>query len=167
MVNISIYWGFKHYNIVFSILVALSKSNHSLLGSNTYEQALVQQFINIADNEISPAAATWVYPILGYVQYNEDNTLQAKEDITKALSVLNQILLTRTFLVSECVTLADISMVCAVYHLFKLVMDTEFRKPFPNVTRWFTTCINQPQFKTILGETELCSVAQSCECNTL
>jgi elongation factor 1-gamma len=36
------------------------------------------------------------------------------------------------------------------------VLEPAFRQPYPNVTRWFTTCVNQPQFKAVLGEVKLC-----------
>lgn len=36
------------------------------------------------------------------------------------------------------------------------VLEPSFRQPYPNVTRWFTTCVNQPQFKAVLGEVKLC-----------
>merc|ERR1719466_566547 len=36
-------------------------------------------------------------------------------------------------------------------------MDPNFRKPFMNVTRWFTTVINQPNAKGVLGTVALCS----------
>ena len=77
----------------------------------------------------------------------------------------------------ERVTLADISVVCnlllpykqvivvvrsvlhhVVLHRHPLlqVFDAEFRAPYGNVNRWFVTCVNQPQFKTVLGPVELC-----------
>ena len=31
-----------------------------------------------------------------------------------------------------------------------------FRKPYGNVNRWFTTLVNQPQFKQVLGAVTLC-----------
>ena len=37
------------------------------------------------------------------------------------------------------------------------VLDPEFRAPYQNVTRWFVTCVNQPQFSQVLGVVELCS----------
>lgn len=37
------------------------------------------------------------------------------------------------------------------------VLEPAFREPYVNVNRWFTTCINQPQFKAVLGEVELCT----------
>merc|ERR1711973_600909 len=32
-----------------------------------------------------------------------------------------------------------------------------FRKPFVNVTRWFTTVVNQPKVKEVLGQVTLCA----------
>ena len=39
------------------------------------------------------------------------------------------------------------------------VFEPAFREPFPNVTRWFLTCVNQPEFLAELGEVQLCSKA--------
>lgn len=36
------------------------------------------------------------------------------------------------------------------------VLEPSFRQPYNNVNRWFITCINQPQFKVVLGEVKLC-----------
>jgi elongation factor 1-gamma len=30
------------------------------------------------------------------------------------------------------------------------------RKPYQNVNRWFTTVVNQPQFKAVVGDFKLC-----------
>jgi len=46
-------------------------SNEQLKGSTAYEKALVQQFINYADNEILPASHAWVYPSLSVTQFNK------------------------------------------------------------------------------------------------
>merc|ERR1711936_530728 len=36
------------------------------------------------------------------------------------------------------------------------VLDGKFREPYGNVNRWFLTCINQPNFKKVLGDFKLC-----------
>jgi len=90
------------------------------------------------------------------MQFNKQATEQAKEEVKKVLTVLNNHLNTRTFLVGERVTLADISVACSMLWLYKQVLEPSFRQPYPNVTRWFVTCVNQPQFKTVLGEVRLC-----------
>lgn len=46
-------------------------------------------------------------------------------------------------------------MSLVVSYLFQ-VLEPSFRQPYQNVNRWFTTLINQPQFKAVLGDVELC-----------
>ncbi|KPP59547.1 Elongation factor 1-gamma-like [Scleropages formosus] len=136
--------------------IAYYLSNDVLRGSSPQASAQVLQWVSFADAEIIPPASTWVFPTLGIMQYNKQATEQAKEEVKRALAVLNQHLNTRTFLVGERVTLADISVVCSLLWLFKQVLEPAFRQPFPNMNRWFITCINQPQFKAVLGDVKLC-----------
>merc|ERR1719510_3808 len=117
----------------------------------------VVQWMAMADNEILPAACTWVFPTMGIMQFNKNATERAKEDVKTALKSLNDHLLTRTFLVGERLTLADIAVATTMLSLYKQVLDPAFRKPFVNVTRWFTTVVNQPHAKAVLGEVTLCT----------
>jgi len=132
-------------------------SNSELCGEDKQCAAKIQQWINFSDNEILPAACTWVFPCLGIIQYNKQETEQAKEQVKKVLKVLNDHLLTRTFMVLERVTLADISLVCNLQSLYEQVLEPQFRQPYQNVNRWFTTMINQPAVKSVLGEVTLCT----------
>ncbi|XP_068682643.1 elongation factor 1-gamma-A-like [Montipora foliosa] len=136
--------------------IAYYVSNEQLRGNTSLEMAHVQQYVNFADQELLPAVATWVFPTLGLMQYNKQATEKAVESVKKCLTVLNDVLLTKTFLVGERVTLADISVGCNLLMLYKQVMDPGFRAPFANVNRWFVTIVNQPQFKKVLGEVKLC-----------
>ncbi|KAK2168402.1 hypothetical protein LSH36_17g10012 [Paralvinella palmiformis] len=131
--------------------IAYYVANDALRGANIKDSAYVQQWINFADNEILPASCTWVFPCMGIMQYNKQNTERAKEDIKKGLGVLNDFLKTRTYLVGERISLADICVSCNLLHLYQWVLDPEFRKPYQNVNRWFTTLINQPEFKVVIG----------------
>jgi len=72
------------------------------------------------------------------------------------LGLLDTHLKTRTFLVGERVTLTGITVVCTLLWLYKQVLELSFRQAFPNINQWFLTCINQPQFRAILGEVKLC-----------
>lgn len=132
-------------------------SNEPLLGgSNPIDQALVRQYVEFAENEILPSACTWTFPTLGFRQYNKQDTEKAMNHIKKCLGLLNDLLLTRTFLVGERVTVADITLCCNLVVLYVQVLDPKFREPYGNVNRWFNTCINQPNFKKILGDITLC-----------
>ena len=111
----------------------------------------------MADNEILPASCTWVFPTMGIMQFNKTATEKAKEDVKAALKTLNDHLLTRTFLVGERLSLADIAVACTMLSLFTQVLDPAFRKPFVNVTRWFSTVVNQPNVKAVVGQVNLCT----------
>merc|ERR1712142_358959 len=76
--------------------------------------------------------------------------------LKKALGVLNQHLLTKTYLVGERITLADVSVCCTLLHLYQYVLEPSFRGSFINANRWFTTMVNQPQVKAVIGEFKLC-----------
>lgn len=96
-------------------------------GSDPVHGAQVIQWMQFADNEILPPALTWILPILGTLQYSKQQTERAKDDVKKALTVLNQHLLHHTFLVGERISLADIVVTCNLLQLYKHVMDAGFR----------------------------------------
>jgi len=147
----------KNGDCVFeSNAIAYYVANEALRGASPSDAAFVQQWINFADSEILPAACTWVFPCLGLMQYNKQNTERAKEDVKKALNALNTALKTRTFLVGERISLADIVVACDLLMLYKTVLEPSFRQPYQNANRWFTTLVNQPEFKAVLGSVVLC-----------
>jgi len=133
-------------------------ANDQLLASSSRAaQAQVQQWVNFGDQELLPASCTWVFPTLGIMQYNKNSTERAKDDVKAALKVLNQHLETRTYLVGERITLADVCVACNLFLLYQHVLEPAFREPFVNVNRWFMTLINQPQFKKVIGDFKLCA----------
>merc|ERR1711872_518316 len=136
--------------------IAFAVANEQLRGKTAMDQAQIVSWMNFADNEILPASCTWVFPCLGIMQFNKGSTERAKEDVKKAFSALNDHLLTRTYLVGERISLADIAVCCNLLQLYQYVLEPAFRKPFQNVNRWFTTMVNQPQVKAVIGEFKLC-----------
>jgi len=136
--------------------IAQYVGNEQLVGKSQADSARVQQWVNFGDNEILPASCTWVFPCLGITQFNKQDTEKAKEQIKKALTVLNNFLKTRTYLVGERITQADITVACDLLLAYQYVLDPAFRGSFQNVNRWFITLINQPQFKKVVGDFKLC-----------
>jgi len=139
--------------------IAIFLANDALRGSDVLAKTEIQQWISFADNEILPPACTWVFPCLGIMGFNKQANERAKADLKQALTVLNAHLQTKTFLVGERISLADICCMCNLILPFKWVLDPESRAGFNNVTRWFLTVINQPEAKRIVGEIALCSKA--------
>ncbi|VVC34386.1 Thioredoxin-like fold,Glutathione S-transferase, N-terminal,Glutathione S-transferase, C- [Cinara cedri] len=136
--------------------IAYFVSSEQFKGSTLYEQALVQQFISYADNEILPASYAWVYPSLSIAQFNKLSVDRAIEDVKGILAYLDNYLLAKTYLVGERITLADITVACSLLQLYQHVLNPEFRKPYINVNRWFDTIVNQPKVVKIIGAFEYC-----------
>ena len=138
-----------------------SHGNANLLGKNAYENALVQQYVSFAGFELSSNVGKWYYPIVGWGPYNKANEEKAKEDLKRALVALNTELVTKTFLVGERATLADITVFTSLFFGYQKLFDPSYRADFPNVTRWFVTCANQPHFLSVTGSAVvLCEKAE-------
>jgi len=141
-------------NAIARYVARLGKNN--IYGKNSYEAGVIDQWIDFTTWEIDLPKAAWLYPIAGFLNNNPTATNKAKADIRKGLGILNDYLQTRTYLVGHRVSLADIIVVCSLYNLYTTVLDLGFRKPFSHTNRWFLTCVNQPEFRAVLGEVQLC-----------
>ncbi|NXO80666.1 EF1G factor, partial [Sitta europaea] len=145
--------------------IAYYVSTEELRGRTPEAAAAVLQWVNFADSDVVPPASTWVFPTLGILHYNKQATEVAKEEVRRVLGVLDGHLRTRTFLVGERVyfRVSQVYVGCprcmwgvSGVSVPAQVLDPAFRGPFGNVNRWFLTCLNQPQFKAVLGEVQLC-----------
>merc|ERR1712194_500211 len=94
-------------------------------------------------HELEVPMCSWVLPVQGVYPEIPEVTACAKEDVKKALTVLNNHLLHYTYMVGHTITLADISVCCALVDGMKTVLGEDFRKPFGNVMRWFNLCLAQ------------------------
>merc|ERR1740133_328363 len=148
-----------------AILRFVMRSNlaSQLYGRCAVEQGQVDQFIEVAKTKLEAPLNAWTYPIHGLSKYNHQVVEQAMKDVPVALAFLEAHLASRTFLVGQCVTGADIACALAMLDASTVVFDGKFRALFPNVFRWFTTCVNQPQFAAVIGAVTLCVEAKSAK----
>lgn len=135
--------------------MARIRADTKLYGSTFFESAQVDSWADWSTTELELPVNSWLFPVLGFMPPNPKAVSKAKNDIKELLTVLNNHLQTRTFLVGNNVTLADIIVVSTLVYPAKFLMDAAFRKPFPNVFRWFRTCVNQAAFRAVLGEVPL------------
>ncbi|KAI5638215.1 elongation factor 1 gamma, conserved domain-containing protein [Phthorimaea operculella] len=137
--------------------IAYYVANAALRGADAPTQARIWQWVSWADSELLPASCAWVFPFLGIMQFNKVNVERAKADLLAALRVLDGHLLTRTFLVTERVTLADIVVFTTLLHAYQHVLDPSIRSGLANVSRWFLTMAHQPQVSAVVGSLTLCA----------
>lgn len=135
--------------------VARLRRDTSLYGRSFFESALVDQWVDFAANEVEPARAMWLFPVQGFMQFDQEAYDAARADMMKALHLLDARLESCEYLVGAQVTLADIVVVCALVDLFRLVFDEGVRSEFPSVVRWFSDLVARPQFSAVIGEVTL------------
>ena len=135
--------------------IAYYLTNDQFRGVSVEDRTRVYQWLSYAGTQVESAVTSWVYAALGLVDSTPAYVARAKEELKKVFKFLDDALKTRTFLVGERLSLADVSVACHLLLAFEYVADEAFRQPFGNVARWYLTVVNQPQFKTVSGEAKL------------
>uniref|UniRef100_A0A3B3T846 Valine--tRNA ligase n=1 Tax=Paramormyrops kingsleyae TaxID=1676925 RepID=A0A3B3T846_9TELE len=114
------------------------------------------QWLSFAENELAPVSCAVVFPLLGVTGVGKQVHQSSRLELKRILGILDQTLQPRTFLVGETISLADVALSMAVLLPFKYALEPSDRQSLINLTRWFVTCINQPQFAKVLGKIRFC-----------
>jgi len=137
--------------------IAYAVANEALRGETNLHKSQVMMWINFAEMELMQPITQLVFPIMGLMSLNKTTQTKATAAINSKLAVLNSHLKTKTFMVGERITLADIVLTCTLLRLYEHVMDEHFGKPFPHVIRWLDTIINQDKVRSVVGSVSRCA----------
>jgi elongation factor 1-gamma len=124
------------------------------LPSDPKEAALVDQWISVADNEISQYINLVTQLCRNIIPYSKSVHNAFNERAIRGLKTVEQHLATRTYLVTERITLADITLASVITRAAQVILDAELRPQFPNVVRHTETIVNHPAMKDIFGPIE-------------
>ncbi len=128
-----------------SVLSYLLHGEAFLVGSNTQEAAQILQWVGYARNELHAILCACVH----FPERSEE-----KVGAAAVLEGLNKVLMNRTYLVGERLSVADVA-VAVEMQLLCSILDKCNRDTHPNLLRWLNTCLQQPQFVKVLGKQEL------------
>jgi elongation factor 1-gamma len=142
-------------NAILRYIGRLGKAK-GLYGADDLEASHVDQWLDWGSNELEPHVGKLIYPIFGMMPLDQETNKKAFGDAQKALIILDHHLKTRTVLVGDKVTVADIALASGLWYAFKLFYDGNMRKAFQNVTKWFEHICAQEAFVQIFGKTRLC-----------
>lgn len=134
--------------------------NKALLGSNDWEQALVNQWVQFAHQEITRYSKSIIYPIFGFYEYNSVQATKDLAEIKEWLKNLDKHLDGSDFIVGNAYTIADLEVFYAIRGYFQMVFTEDVRKGLPNLTSWFSKLAANPHIVSSYGRTLLCKVAQ-------
>ncbi|KAL2845495.1 glutathione S-transferase [Aspergillus pseudoustus] len=126
-----------------------------LLGATPAERATVQQWIHLADNELSSHSMTCLIPRLGYRKFDEAAEAFAIQCMERVLAVLEKHLAGgRQWVATDKLSLADITLAQSLTWGFKLVLDSEVRAKYPTVVEYFKRVVASEGVKEAFGEPE-------------
>lgn len=149
------------------LTVATLSSNANLLGTSIEEKALVEQWVHFGESEIDISTQITNQLLRGTFVYNKAvrpsfphianlTSLQIHNTVIesqiRALNTLEAHLSTRTFVVGERITVADLTIASAVFRAVSLTIDAVARSKLVNTIRHLETIANHPQLKGIFGD---------------
>eukprot|EP00045_Choanoeca_perplexa_P002719 m.26154 g.26154 ORF g.26154 m.26154 type:complete len:241 (-) comp11664_c0_seq1:79-801(-) len=131
---------------------------NSLVPTRPYQQALTQQYVSLANQDMYAAITSWTYPVLGYLEYSPEILARTQAAAWVQLNYLNDVLKERTFLCTDSVTLADVVIFCLLQHVYEKFLDATDRGKLVNLTAWMERCSHLPQVAGAVGKLEFCNV---------
>jgi len=123
-------------------------------GKGVPEAALVDQWVAFVDADIARYNTLILQLVKGAINpYNKPIHTVFQDRLTASLTIIEKHLATRTYLVSDRITLADISLAAELQSAFSTTVDATLRAKLPNVIRHYETIVNQPNLTSVFGST--------------
>ncbi|KAG2360997.1 elongation factor 1-gamma [Suillus spraguei] len=139
-----------------SIALYLAKlaPNSGLLGSTSEDAAVVDQWIHFAESEIGVHTGVIQGMLMNAIPYSKGIHTALVERQLRGLITLETHLSTRTFLVGDRITLADITTASILQRVVAVTADADVRVKLVNTVRFLETIVHQPKLEAIFGPTE-------------
>ena len=131
---------------IVTYLLLSGKAKHNMVDQFESTKAQVFQWLFYAINEVRPPIYSWITESKGFQR--------SKNETLNIMGRVNEYLLTRTYLVGERISCADISMAAVLLPAVQMTDDAT-KSSYRNLLRWLSTCVNQPEFTKVLGSTKL------------
>ncbi|CAD5225759.1 unnamed protein product [Bursaphelenchus okinawaensis] len=136
---------------------------HLAAGNKEYlpQDPALNQWLQWADSELLPNVLAYVLPSVSVAHLDHDAVEHAKKELLAQLTAFDKVLVSKTFLVGERLSAADVSVALNLLPAYQHVLDEKTRKTLVNVTRYFLTVVHQKAVKEVVGEVALANeVAQ-------
>jgi len=115
----------------------------------------IVQWVFYGEHRLQADVLAYVLPSVSAAKLDQRSIETARQELFAKLQEFNNTLQTRTFLVGERFSYADVSVALDLLPAFQNVLTQKEREQFVNVTRWFLTVVHQEAVKSIVGEIPL------------
>merc|ERR1712080_448035 len=149
--------GEKGFKLTETIAITLYLINFAdpkspLLGKNAKEYALILKWLSLSNSELLPQISAAFTRLTGAAPYNKKIVDDALAQADKVAAIYESRLADFTYLVGERLSLADLFSAVHFVRGFDHLFGSEWRKQFPNITRWFKTVISHPILHAKIGD---------------
>ncbi|KAJ8579317.1 glutathione S-transferase, partial [Rhizopogon salebrosus TDB-379] len=125
--------------------------NSCLLGTTPEDAALVDQWVHFGEAELAVFQDTVSAMLHNYIPYSKPLHTSVVEHLIRNLATLDTYLSTRTFLIGERITLADIAVASILSSAVSISVDAAVRAKFINIVRFLETIAHQPKLEAVFG----------------
>ncbi|TDL26831.1 glutathione S-transferase [Rickenella mellea] len=106
-------------------------------------------WVSFADAEIDKFTGQIFQMLNGAIPYHKDIHAKLTESQIRSFDTLEKHLSNGTFLVSDKITLADITMASVLSSALYFTLDATLRMTYPNIVRFYEGVIDHPKLKDI------------------
>ncbi|KAF3395900.1 Elongation factor 1-gamma [Penicillium rolfsii] len=132
-----------------------------LLGTTAEERALIRQWIDFADNELFEPITPLILWRYGMAPYNDGQEKASLKRLNISLDVLEAHLSSRQYMVTNKLSLADLSVAAGLYWGFAQVIDKEMSSKYPLTSEWYLRVVENDLVKPAFGEHKPLEVRRS------
>ena len=129
---------------------------HSLMGSNLFEEAVINQWLAWTSNSLFTPFHNVVAPLFGAPNYKAEAFTNGLKDVKTLIKKLDTFLKDRQFIGGQTISIADIYLMTIFKFLMETVFDPNYRKAIPSVTAWYVRMSESPMILKRMGKCKLC-----------
>ena len=135
-------------NVITRYLCA-KHSQGNFYPENLQERFDAERWMEWQQTTVNPASRNGFWHLIRLPADQRDPALIAQSNaaVELLMAMLDAHLATRSFIVGERFTMADIPLGCEIHRWFGLPQS---REPRPNIERWFATLLARPEAKGVL-----------------
>ncbi|KAJ9133755.1 Elongation factor 1-gamma [Pleurostoma richardsiae] len=145
--------GFTLYECIpVAVYLAKQDPNTTLLGSNLEEEATILKWASFANSELLPPIMAWINPVAGKAPSSPEILAAAEKSSETMIKVVEKALTGKSFLVGDCLTLADLFVVAAIARGYQFVFAKKWAAAHPAIHSWYMRLKSDDIWKKIDGE---------------
>lgn len=133
------------------------KSTTGAYGSTHYQQALTDQWLDLAENELEPAALALTAILQGHVKFDKNAQKLAQEDFMKVCNYLNGQLEKTKFLTGDSPTIADYAAFATLAQVFRCAVSGNAIAKLNKLKEWVDLLLQDKHVIAGMGKITFCT----------